>query len=278
MFRSFITWLKKGKKTILADAIIETEDPTLQLSFAKNIKKRILPLLTNKQVFIGGGALVIATFIANVLNYVFNAYLGRVLTFNQYALIGLIGSFYTFASIFFGAYNTSVNYRSGFLIGKYGDAAGYAFWKRANILGLYPSVIVTVLWLLSIPFLMNFFHTTNIYLFLFFALILFVGFISNINQGFLFSKMMFGSLAVISLTDPLIKLSAIFLLIFLGLKIWTFSAIPFAVFVIFAVEWVLIFKTHSDEKKQKHHLHLKYIHSYSKRFFLISLLIGIFQL
>ncbi len=271
MSHLFIKKLIERNKELLAEALIETEDQTMRGSFANSIRKNLVSILSNRQVFIGGGALIISTFVANILNYIFNAYLGRVLTFNQYALIGLIGGFYSFASIFFGAYSTTVIYRSGFLIGKYGEAAGYSFWKYASKLSLYPSIIITILWIFAIPFMMNFFHTDNIYIFIFFGLILLIGFIGNINQGFLFSKMMFKSLAVISLADPLVKLTATFILVVLGLKEWTFSAIPVSVFAVFTIGWILILKQIKDKKTKAP---AKEVKEYSKKFFLISLLSG----
>jgi O-antigen/teichoic acid export membrane protein len=265
---SFIKKLQKREKSLLAEAIIETEVVSMPNSFSKLAKKRLFSLLNNKQIFLSGGALVIATFTANVLNYIFNAYLGRVLTFNQFALIGLIGGFYSFSTIFFGAYSTTVNYRSGFLIGKYGEGAGYNFWKHTRKLALYPSVIFAVLWLLSLPLLMNFFHTTNIFLFLLFGLVILIGFTSNVNQGFLFSKMMFGSLAIISLTDPIIRLAVTFSLVYFGFNDWTFSAIPFAVLGVFLAGFLLITKqvknTITNAPSE--------VYAFPKKFFVISLL------
>ena len=164
---TFFQFLKKPNKKskFLAEAIIETEEVTLPNSFSASAKKRLGVILNNKKVFIGGGALVIATFLANILNYIFNAFLGRVLSFNEFALIGLISGLYSFSSIFFGAFSTTVNYRSGFLIGKYGDSAGYNFWKYTRKIAIYPSILFTIIWIIAIPFLSTFFHTDNIYLF-----------------------------------------------------------------------------------------------------------------
>ena len=263
--------IKNKNKSFLAEAILETEI-NAQLRFPQAIRKHLALMLNNKKVFLGGGALVIATFIANVLNYIFNAYLGRVLTFNDFSLIGLIGGFYSFASIFMGAYSTTVNYRGSFLIGKHGDSAGYTFWQYAMKRVFLPSIILTALWLISIPFLMNFFHTTNIYLFIFFSLILLVGFISNVNQGFLYAKMMFGALAITSLIDPIIRLATAFPLVSNNLRIWTFSAIPLAVFIVFISTWMLIKKTVA---KSSIATKVKEINIFPKKFFFISLLSGI---
>lgn len=263
---------RKKDKNLLAETIVEVEENAVPLSISAKAKKRITHIIKNKRAYLGGGAFVASTFTGNILNYIFNAYLGRVLTFNDFALIGLVGGFYSFASIFFGAYSTTVNYRSGYLIGKYGDAAGYHFWKYTRKHALYSSFILMTLWLLATPFLMNFFHTTNIYLFIFFSVVLLVGFINNINQGFLFSKMMFGSIAVINLADPIVKLATIFSLIFFGLDTWTFSAIPVAVFVDFIISWILI---HVLVKNEKTNAPIKEVQNYSKRFLFVSLLSGL---
>jgi len=263
--------IKNKEKSLLAEAILETE-ANVSVSFSKNIREHLVSMLSDRRVFLGGSALVIATFVGNVLNYIFNAYLGRVLTFNDFSLIGLIGGLYSFASIFMGAYSTTVNYRGSFLIGKYGDSAGYTFWQYAKKQVLLPSIILTVLWLISIPLLMNFFHTTNIYLFILFSVILFVGFISNVNQGFLYAKMMFGALAVTSLIDPLVRLTTAFSLVSSNLKLWTFSAVPLAVFVVFIVGWILIIKRIS---KPKSATQIKEIYAFPKKFFSVSLLSGV---
>src|ERR1700722_5351427 len=140
--------IKNKDKSFLAEVILETEI-NAPLRFPQTIRKHLALMLNNKKVFLGGGALVIATFVANVLNYIFNAYLGRVLTFNDFSLIGLIGGFYSFASIFMGAYSTTVNYRGSYLIGKYGEAAGYQFWNYMKKYAFYASLILTCIWIIA---------------------------------------------------------------------------------------------------------------------------------
>src|SRR5260221_4251541 len=120
---------KKANKQLLAEAVVETEEVGSLMKFPRSFKKHMLSLLTQKEIFVGGSALVIASFIANILNYIFNAYLGRILTYDEFSLISLIGGFLSFASIFFGAYFLTFNYSNSFLIGRHGDAAVYNHWK-----------------------------------------------------------------------------------------------------------------------------------------------------
>jgi len=262
---------KKEDKNLLIEAIVDTESGNRIPFLPKKYTKSLSSLFSKKELYLGGGALVISTFIANVLNYIFNAYLGRVLSFNDFALLGLMGSFYSFSSIFFGTYSATVNFRSGFLIGRYGDGAGYEFWKYMKKRVLYLSLILVVLWLVMTPVLMNFFHTTNIFIFLLFSLILLVGFTSNVNQGFLFSKMMFGSLAVVGIMDPLTKLTITALLVIVGLKNWAFAAIAFSALVVFTTSSLLISKRVSKIKTKTP---ISETHAYSKKFFLVTLLGG----
>src|SRR5476651_2358926 len=98
------------RRNILAEAILESEDGSIARLVPKKFKMHFVSLLNNRKIFIGGSALVIASFLANVLNYVFNAFLSRILTFGDFALIGLIGGFLSLASILFGAYTFTFNY------------------------------------------------------------------------------------------------------------------------------------------------------------------------
>src|SRR6266702_425736 len=101
----------------------------MNASIFDKIKKNAVRKVKNKSVYIGGLALISASFVGNILNFLYNSYLGRVLGFEHFALIGLMSGLLSFASIFFGAFSTTANYRSAYLIGKYGEEAGYQFWK-----------------------------------------------------------------------------------------------------------------------------------------------------
>jgi len=259
-------------KKLLAEAVIETEEIGIALKFPQNIKKHMLTILSQREIYLGGGALVIAGFAANILNYFFNAYLGRILSYGDFSLIGLIGGFLSFASILFGAYGLTFSYNNSFLIGRYGDATGYGHWKHSKNRVLLPSLIATGIWFLLTPFLMNFFHTNNVYLFILFGLVLLIGFISNINQGFLSAKFLFGALAILTLLDPIVRLTVMFSLARFGLQSWAFAAIPSAAFIGFMISFVLINRKVRKEKKATPAADVTL---FSKRFFYASLLTSV---
>jgi O-antigen/teichoic acid export membrane protein len=260
------------KRDVLTEAILESEEGILGLLYPSNFKKRITGLLKNRKIFVSGGVFVVASLFANVLNYLFNTVAERILSFSDFSLIGLVGSFLSLASIIFGAYTFTVNYNSSFLIGKYGEEAAYSFWRHINKKSLLPSIIITAVWLLITPFLMNFFHTDNILLFVFFSLVLFVGFLNSANQGFLSAKLLFGTLAVLAVIDPLIRLSATAGLTFIGLRQWAFATMILSFLVVTYTSWVLLQK---KNVAKGNYVEKSIIHNFPKKLFFVSIISGV---
>ncbi len=263
--------LIKENKKVLTETIIETQEARTGFIFPGKLRARWATVITGKNTYMAGICLAMATITANILNFVFNAYLGRVLDFKDFALIGLIGGFLSFSSILFNAFSITVNFRSGFLIGKHGEDAGYKFWRNLRKKGIYLSFIIAIIWFLMSPLLMKYFGTDNSYLFIFFGAVVLVGLTASANSGFLSSKLMFKSLAVLSLTDPIIKLTTAFILIFLGLKMWTFSAIPIASATTFIIGLFIISKKIKPSNSSVPDQEIK---KFPIKFFLASLLTG----
>lgn len=262
--------LNKRKEGSFAEAVIESEESTSGFVFPSRLREAWVQSMTNKKVYLGGFLLVLSSVVANFVNFVFNAYLGRVLEFRDFALIGLTGGLLSFASILFGAFITTANFRSGFLIGKYGDHAAYAFWKHTRKRAILISMVITAVWLILSPFLNQFFKTGNIYLFLLFGIVLFVGFANGMDRGFLSARLKFGSLAVVTIFDPLVKLLAAVLLVYLGLQTWTFSAVPLAVLGTFIVAWFLSSLSKKQIMESKPQASDLEIRKFPKKFFAAS--------
>lgn len=264
--------LNKNTRQVLSEAVIETQEQPIGIRFPKAFRARLATLLTNKKTIIGGAALVSASIIANFLNFFFNAYLGRVLTFSDFALISLVGGFLSFSSILFGAYSTTVNYRSSFLIGRYGRESAYDFWRYIRRNGIYASIVITILWLVLTPFMDKFFDTDNVKVFFVFAIVLLVGLANAADRGFLSSKFMFGSIAAINLGDPLIKFFTVIFLVGLGLQRGAYIAVPLAIFGTFIIGWLLVVK---HNKKEIHHVEPHEVKHFPKKFFAASMISGL---
>ncbi|MBI2621968.1 MAG: glycosyltransferase, partial [Candidatus Levybacteria bacterium] len=263
--------LDKKRKGSFAEAVIESEEQTAGFVFPWRLRESWAHVITNRSTYLGGFILVLSAVIANFMNFVFNAYLGRVLEFKDFALIGLTGSLLSLSTILFGALVTTTNFRGGFLIGKYNDSAAYSFWKFIRKRAIIISIIITATWLIASPLLNEFFNTGNIYLFLIFGIILFFGLANSIDRGFLSAKLMFRSLSALALFDPLAKLIVVAVLVYFGLKEWAFSAIPIAFLGTFLVAWFLIKKL---SKEGAHKAPVAEIKSFPSKFFSASLLMG----
>lgn len=197
----------------------------------KNLSNIILKdsLKRNSLILVGASILI------NFLNFVFNAYLGRVLEFRDFALVGLIGGFFSLFSIVFGAFSTTTSSRGGYLLGSKGLSSGLAFWRYMKKIAVTTSLILSVVWILGTPILMAYFKSTNPFVFILFGISLVAAFAVSVNRGFLYSKLQFGSVALINFIDPLIKIASVVLLVNLGFKNWSFAAIPLGVLGMYLV-------------------------------------------
>src|SRR5258708_6642166 len=105
----------------------------------------------------GAGFMVLSLMAANFLNFLFNAYLGRELTFEDYGLVTFITSLLYLVSVVINAIATTVNHRIAFLNGQLGVEAGNKFYGFMFRRVLLFSAIASVLWVLATPLLMQFF-------------------------------------------------------------------------------------------------------------------------
>jgi glycosyltransferase involved in cell wall biosynthesis/O-antigen/teichoic acid export membrane protein len=222
-------------------------------------------------MFIGGFALMAGLNIANVLNLLFNGYLGRVLDYNEFASITLATSINSLISIPMIALSSTVNHQVNYLIGKYGERNGLRFWKKTLLMTIKGSILVSILWIAAIPFLMSYFRIPESLYFLIFLPILSFAFITAINKGFLYGNLMFGTIGFVSLMEPLTKLLAAFILVNIGKPQYAYAAIPIGLTVAFCFGWIFIFK------KVKSNIKIKPERkgSYPYKFLFVSVLVGL---
>jgi len=230
---------KKIVEKVITETVLETEEQKTGFPFPRNLRIRVATLIARRSAYLAGILLVSSTMVANVINFLFNAFLGRVLSFKDLALISLIGSFLSFSSIAFGAFSTTTNYKSGFLTGKFGDSSAYVFWRFMRKYAFKLSIIATCLWIILIPLLLRYFKINDAILFLTFSLVLLVGLVNATDKGFLSSKLAFGSLALLNFFDPIIRCIVVIILLLIGLQSFAYASIPLGVFGTFFITWSL---------------------------------------
>lgn len=207
---------------------------TLISSLTKYLQSAItkrLPYRIKLDNLTSGGLLLGAMMLSNVLNLIYNAFLGRTLTFENLGLITFINTLWFISGIFIGALSSTVNYRTAYLSTAVGDQASVNFLTKITKRSIIATIAISAAWLLIIPALTTFFNLPNYLSLLMFTPILVFGVISATNQGYLNGTLYFKTVAAIVLTESISKLIAALILVYSGFSQFAFISIPFSIIV-----------------------------------------------
>lgn len=218
------------------------------------------------------GMLVLGIGLGSVLNFIYAAYLGRILSLSDFALVSFISGLLGFISILSSSLGAAINHRASFLIGKYDRGHAHRFWHLTRNESIKRSLLLAVMWMICSPFLVLYFKTETIFPILFFAPIIIVGFPYAIDRSYLSANLNFGLLAILAVVEPLIRLMSAVLLVQLNLSYWTFSAIPFSVIAAFFLGWLFVKKDKIGDNVQNKDQRL---FTFPNKFFFASLLSGL---
>ena len=191
--------------------------------------------LWSKQNLTGATLLVVALMTANFLNFVFNAFLGRHLEFEQFGILTFFNTVISLIIIFFAGLSSTVNHRTAYLNGKYGHEAGALFTKFVRNKSLYAAGACAVLWAVLSPFISNAFRIDDVIGVLMFTPVFVFATVVMVNKGYLQGNLNFVSVAIIVLAEALMKLMAAAALIFLGFENWVYLSIPFSFLCVFVL-------------------------------------------
>jgi glycosyltransferase involved in cell wall biosynthesis/O-antigen/teichoic acid export membrane protein len=238
------------------------------------ITDKFAGIFGSRKYYFSGGLLVAAMFVGNVLNFVFNAYLGRELGYETFGLVSLINSLFYFASIPLAALGITVNNRTGFLEKRYGKDTAYSFVNGLRNGLLFVSFSASAVWLLCIPFLMSYFNIADIYSLLLFTPIWLTGFSAAVNKGYLAGRLMFISTAVLYVVEPLVKLYSAIFLIEQNRPEFVYAAIPLSIVAGFVLS--RIFVVRSQHAGAGGHMKISGQNKkFPMKFFLVSILSGL---
>lgn len=186
------------------------------------------------------GFFVVAMMVSNVLNFIFNAILGRILSFEELGLVTLVSTLWYLALILISPFTTTINRETAYLSAKKGEHTGLSFWASVMRLGLIASLFVTALWLFVAPALAQFFHVSNIFVFLIFAPILSSGLVAYGNFGFLQGSLRFRAAAAISLFESVSKVVLIGGLFLTSYESLAYTVVPASVVIAAMLSFIFI--------------------------------------
>lgn len=241
----------------------------LEIGFIKNLgfpaTENIKKFVTSD--FFSAAFLIAASMVGNILNFLYNAYLGRKLDLEDFGLIGLVGSFVYITSIPLAGVARSVTYRSGFLFGKFKTPIK-EYWQRTRSSLIKLSIILAFAWLLATPFLTTIFKADTTLPFLIFVPVWVIGFAGAVDSGFLSGNLLFTFAGATIAVEALTKLLVSVLLVEAGLPGLVYIATPLSMFIAFTLTYFYIKNLKGDTG---HKVVEESLYKFPQKFFISSI-------
>jgi glycosyltransferase involved in cell wall biosynthesis/O-antigen/teichoic acid export membrane protein len=221
-----------------------------------------------KRFLSGGSFLVASLFAANSFNFLFNAYLGRVLSFEEFGLVTLVTTIWNLTNIPFGSLAAAVNYRVAFLLAHDGKQAAITFFRQIAKKTIMFMLLASFFWVISTPWIADYFHVPPSVLWII-TPSFFAGALSFIIRGYFSGIFAFGIAGIIIGLDAFIRL-------FFGVSItasayssYAFAAIPLSVVVTLIISTIIYLGKQRSIRSNT----IRY--RFPRRFFVASLLSGL---
>ena len=188
-----------------------------------------LPQKLWKFAFSNQGLLMAALIFTNFVNFLFNAYLGRVLSFEEFSLVTLMNTLWFLVIIAVGAFSTTVNHKVAYLEASEGKGKAIAFFRQSLKQGLLIALGVSALWIVGSPFLAEFFHIESFVTLLLFTPVFAFSVFTAGYRGFLQGSYYFTLVAIILAGEALVKFLLAVLFVTTGLSEWVYLSIPLSI-------------------------------------------------
>ena len=254
--------------SVFIDQVIDKERAE---GFPVRIIGIIVSIIGQRKVILSGGMLVLAGIFSNFVNFFFNAYLGRSLSFEEFGVLSLLGSILFISSIPINALGSTIAHKTAFLFGKHSKSfarSNLAYYLRFSITS---AILTTIIWILLIPSLTSYFQLGSSMALILFTPVWSIGLFGSTVGGFIDGTLSFGVAAIALAVEAVTKLGLAILFVWMGLSDYVFLAIIIGLFVhlITNLIFVLKDKTISDEHISGH---------FEFKFYLASFINGLSKL
>lgn len=228
---------------------------------------------TARKILGQGLFFTIAFLVGNILNLIFNFYLGRTLSSPDFALVALFMSILYAINVFFNALSITASHSIGISsINAREEVVSRIFtvWGKG---ALATGIIVSFVWILLLPLLSILWKVESVTLIFFLPIFIF-GTLAFINRGILQGTLRFTDSGIIFLTESGTKLFIAFTFVGVGLSGWAYLAIPISIIIAFLVS--VRFARRLFAKKHNLSNNKQFIDKlFPRRFFLFSFLLGL---
>jgi len=130
----------------------------------------------------------------------------RTLSITDYGTLASIISLITFPALIVTAVNPMVVRFAGDYFAKNDQMSLRGLYNKIFIFLFSVGLILSVLFIIFLPQIADFFHSTNYFILILADIIIFLSFISAVNGSFLQAKLAFGFIVIIGLVAALLKL------------------------------------------------------------------------
>ncbi len=204
----------------------------------------------NKKLYISGTVLMAAVMASNVINFVYSALLGRMVTVEDFGIIIFITNILYVLNIFLNALAGTVNHKVAALHALKKNEESDHFVSYTSQLIFKTSLAVAVIWLLLSAQIASFFHIDTIIIILFTPLFIFYPY-ASIARGFFQGKFSFFKSTVLILLEPLSKLASVLILLYYQQHTVAYTSVYLSAVLTGIVSIVLIYRTFSTTKSSQ---------------------------
>lgn len=214
-------------------------EPELVHILSDDTEKETWVVQVRKLITSSAGLLVMSSIVANILNFIFNAYLGRVLTLAEFGTITIINIFAYLLSLFTGALSTTVTHEVSFSEGVH-RGIGSSFFRRTWHYVLFAGFAASLVWIFVMPAIASYFKVSEAVVIFAFALAIVFGALGSLNNGYLQGTFSFGSTAIANLFEVIVKLGLAVALVTYGFSSIASLAIPGSMFAAWLASTILV--------------------------------------
>ncbi|MDQ3099550.1 MAG: glycosyltransferase [bacterium] len=173
----------------------------------------------------GGGFLLVALMISNIANFIFNAFLGRMLSFEEFGFVTLYTTFWYLLSMLLTGVASTVNYQVAF-VAPISEQRAKRYFDRINKKTISFGILSALAWVVLSPVLAHFFKVSDWTSLLYFSFMIVCGIYLTIGRGYLQGLLRFNTIGILFISEATTKLLAAALFIYSGYGSLVYLSIP----------------------------------------------------
>lgn len=225
----------------------------------------------NVQVLSSASILLSAMMLANLLNFLFNAYLGRVLDFDDFGLMTFLNTLLTVSGIFTSALSGTINHRTAYINSRFKDQSHTVFFQWVLKRSVIFIALFSILWIVLAPITAHFFRIVDPIPVMLFTPVITLGIFTAIGRGFLQGSFSFVTMGILIISEAVLKFVLAFILIQLHLNEYAYLPITSTILLSSLLYFFFVRKNIFSKASTEH----SSIFRFPKRFFISNTVAGI---